>query len=126
MSLTISTKTIEGGFPQTNPTGSKPNTTADPLAQLPVQNTAQPTVVDPVTLSQQGNGPTALPEKTELTIENFNRKIQYDIDPETNEVIASVFDPVTDQLIRQIPGEEAQELNRRINEYVKLLKPEEI
>lgn len=125
MSLNISTKTFEGDFPQTNSPVSKPNTTAGPISNLPVQTPTQPPV-DPVTLSQQGNNPNALPEKAELEIENFNRRVQYDIDPETNEVIARVFDPVTDQLIRQVPGEEAQQLNRRINEYVKLILPEEI
>jgi len=51
----------------------------------------------------------------------FDRKINLEVDQETNTVIVKVIDPETDEVVRQIPPEEILELSRNSKDLTGLL-----
>jgi len=51
----------------------------------------------------------------------FDRKINVDIDQDTNIVVVKVIDPETNEVIRQIPPEEVLELSRNSQDLTGLL-----
>lgn len=51
----------------------------------------------------------------------FNRKLQFIVDHNSNEVIVKVIDKETDKVIREIPPEELQRLYRNLKEAIGLL-----
>lgn len=44
-------------------------------------------------------------------------RTRYAIDPDSKEVVVKVFDPETQEDLREIPTEEARELSQRIRKY---------
>ena len=56
----------------------------------------------------------------------FDRKLQFSISNELNEVIVKVIDSNTDKVIREIPSAEIQKLQIRIKETLGLLFDESI
>ena len=51
----------------------------------------------------------------------FNRKLQFEIDHSSNEVLVKVIDKETDKVIKVIPPEELQRLHRNLKEAIGLL-----
>jgi len=51
----------------------------------------------------------------------LNRKLQFEVDHRSNEVIVKVIDKETDKVIKEIPPEELQRLHRSLKEAIGLL-----
>ncbi|MCL2229811.1 MAG: flagellar protein FlaG [Treponema sp.] len=51
----------------------------------------------------------------------LNKKLQFEVDHRSNEVIVKVIDKDTDKVIREIPPEELQRLHRSLKEVIGLL-----
>ncbi|EAR09465.1 flagellar protein FlaG [Reinekea blandensis] len=49
-------------------------------------------------------------------VQNTERKLEFQLDDESGDTIVRVYDKNSDELIRQIPNEEAVELARRLNQ----------
>ena len=56
----------------------------------------------------------------------FNRKLQFVVDQNSNQVIVKVIDKETDKVIKELPPEELQRLHRNLKEAVGLLFDEMI
>ena len=56
-------------------------------------------------------------EATPQVILSFMRKLQYIVDHESHEVLVKVIDPNTDKVIKILPPEEIQMLNRNKGDY---------
>lgn len=68
------------------------------------------------------------PQKIRSTTEDlqrigsaFNRKLQFVVDQNSNQVIVKVIDKDTDKVIRELPPEELQRLHRNLKEAIGLL-----
>jgi flagellar protein FlaG len=55
-------------------------------------------------------------EKLNQAVKNYNPKLNFDVDNETNQVVVKVVDGETDKIIRQIPPEEIVNLSQRMDE----------
>ena len=51
----------------------------------------------------------------------FNRKLQFEVDQNSNQVIVKVIDKETDKVIKELPPEELQRLHRHLKEAIGLL-----
>jgi len=51
----------------------------------------------------------------------FNKKLQFEVDHRSNEVIVKVIDKETDKVIKELPPEELQRLHRNLKEAIGLL-----
>ena len=51
----------------------------------------------------------------------FNRKLQFEVDHNSNQVIVKVIDKETDKVIKELPPEELQRLHRHLKEAIGLL-----
>ena len=51
----------------------------------------------------------------------FNRKLQFVVDQQSNEVIVKVIDKETDKVVKVLPPEELQRLHRKIKETIGFL-----
>nr|AGS53152.1 putative flagellin FlaG [uncultured bacterium contig00060] len=51
----------------------------------------------------------------------FNRKLQYVVDHNSNQVIVKVIDKETDKVIKELPPEELQRLHRNLKEAIGVL-----
>jgi len=51
----------------------------------------------------------------------FNKKLQFVVDHNSNEIIVKVIDKETDKVIKELPPEELQRLHRNLKEAVGLL-----
>jgi len=51
----------------------------------------------------------------------FNRKLQFEVDHKSNEVVVKVIDKETDKVIKELPPEELQRLHRHLKEAIGLL-----
>jgi flagellar protein FlaG len=92
-------------------------------------------VVDKVIASLPGNG-----SQVEVAHQNlrqiasdishvslaFNKKLQFVVDHQSNEVIVKVIDKETDKVIKVIPPEELQRLHRMIKETIGFLFNEQV
>jgi flagellar protein FlaG len=58
--------------------------------------------------------------------QTFNKKLQFVVDHESNEVIVKVIDKTTDKVIKILPPEELQRLHRRLKEAIGFLFNEEV
>ena len=56
----------------------------------------------------------------------FNRKLQFVVDHETNEILVKVIDPETDKVIKILPPEELQRLHSKIRETIGFLFDEHV
>ena len=56
----------------------------------------------------------------------FNRKLQFVVDHQSNEVIVKVIDKNTDKVIKVLPPEELQRLHRKLKETIGLLFNKEV
>lgn len=60
-------------------------------------------------------------EQIQKICDMFDRKLQFSINKDINKVVVKVIDINTDTIIREIPSEEIQKLQKRIKEAVGLL-----
>ncbi|MDR1839945.1 MAG: flagellar protein FlaG [Treponema sp.] len=51
----------------------------------------------------------------------FNRKLQFEVDHNSNQVIVKVIDKETDKVIKELPPEELQRLHKYLKEAIGLL-----
>ena len=51
----------------------------------------------------------------------FNRKLQFEVDQNSRQVIVKVIDKETDKVIKELPPEELQRLHRNIKDTIGLL-----
>lgn len=65
-------------------------------------------------------------EQIQNIADMFDRKLQFQINRELNDVIVKVIDSRTDKVIREIPSAEIQKLQLRIKETLGLLFDESI
>jgi len=60
--------------------------------------------------------------KLENYMQSISRDLQFKVDNQSGDVIVTVLDPSTNEVIRQIPGEDAIALSKRVEELgLKLL-----
>jgi len=81
--------------------------------------------------SLPGNGPEPQPihrvaADIEQVSQTFNKKLQFVVDHQSNEVIVKVIDKTTDKVIKVLPPEELQRLHRRLKEAIGFLFNEEV
>jgi len=62
----------------------------------------------------------------EQVSQTFNKKLQFVVDHQSNEVIVKVIDKTTDKVIKVLPPEELQRLHRRLKEAIGFLFNEEV
>ena len=53
--------------------------------------------------------------------QTFNKKLQFIVDQNSNEVIVKVIDKATDKVIKVLPPEELQRLHRKLKETIGFL-----
>ena len=68
--------------------------------------------------AQKYNTATADLEKVSLA---FNKRLQFVVDNQSNEVIIKVIDRETDKVIKELPPEELQRLHKRLKETIGFL-----
>jgi len=114
-------------------------TSLAPQPELPklrqVRSADQHAVVDKFVASLPGNGEnlnTAQPDihrmatDIEQVSQTFNRKLQFVVDHQSNEVLVKVIDKNTDKVIKVLPPEELQRLHRKLKETIGLLFNEKV
>lgn len=57
---------------------------------------------------------------------SFAHKLKYSIDHDDHEILVKVIDPVTDEVIKELPPVALQKLHDRIQEFIGLLVDEEV
>ncbi|PIQ97737.1 MAG: hypothetical protein COV67_02530 [Nitrospinae bacterium CG11_big_fil_rev_8_21_14_0_20_56_8] len=67
--------------------------------------------------SPQVQKPSSSNEDGESLNESYNRAIDYQFVPETNQMIVKVIDKGTGEVVRQIPSEELMQLANRISDF---------
>ena len=58
--------------------------------------------------------------------QTFNKKLQFIVDSQSNEVIVKVIDKSTDKVIKVLPPEELQRLHRKLKEAIGFLFNEQV
>jgi flagellar protein FlaG len=58
--------------------------------------------------------------------QTFNKKLQFIVDSQSNEVIVKVIDKSTDKVIKVLPPEELQRLHRKLKETIGFLFNEQV
>lgn len=56
----------------------------------------------------------------------FNKKLKFEVEPQSHEVIVKVIDPLTDKVVKVLPPEELRRLHDRIREMIGLLFDEHV
>ena len=56
----------------------------------------------------------------------FNKKLQFEVDHNSNEVIVKVIDKETDKVIKELPPEELQRLHHNLKETIGFLFDERV
>jgi flagellar protein FlaG len=102
----------------------------------PVRNAAeQKAAVDKFVASLPGNGEILdlkqldihrMAADIEQVSQTFNRKLQFIVDQQSQEVIVKVIDKNTDKVIKVLPPEELQRLHRKLKETIGLLFNERV
>jgi len=112
------------------------------VGHIPVSTAAIPDTVHRVqTVRQPDEAATAASEKPEpkkvkphvihsaaadLQRLVFNRKLQFEVDHNSNEVIVKVIDKETDKVIKELPPEELQRLHSNLKETIGFLFDERV
>jgi len=58
--------------------------------------------------------------------QTFNKKLQFIVDQQSNQVIVKVIDKTTDKVIKVLPPEELQRLHRKLKEAIGFLFNEQV
>ena len=105
------------------------------LPQTQVRSVGQRAAVEQFAASLPGNGgqtdftPIDLKQVTadiEHVSQTFNKKLQFVVDHQSNEVIVKVIDRETDKVIKVLPPEELQRLHRKLKETIGFLFNERV
>jgi flagellar protein FlaG len=56
----------------------------------------------------------------------FNKKLKFEVEPQSHEVIVKVIDPLTDKVVKVLPPEELRRLHDRIREMIGFLFDEHV
>ena len=109
-----------------------------PALELPktqAKSAAQRAAIERFTESLPGNGgQTAsgaqdirrVTADIEHVSQTFNKKLQFVVDQQSNEVIVKVIDKETDKVIKVLPPEELQRLHRKLKETIGFLFNERV
>jgi flagellar protein FlaG len=101
----------------------------------PVRSADQRAAVDKFVSSLPGNGEILnvgqldihrVAADIEQVSQTFNRKLQFVVDHQSQEVIVKVIDKNTDKVIKVLPPEELQRLHRKLKETIGLLFNEKV
>jgi flagellar protein FlaG len=65
-------------------------------------------------------------EKLNNEMQNLNKSLRFEIDDTTDEVIVTVVDKESDEVIREIPPEEVRRMRERLDEMAGLLLEETV
>ena len=65
-------------------------------------------------------------EDLRIVSQAFNRRLQFSVNHDLNQVVVKVIDRQTDKVIKELPSEELQRLHVRVREAIGLLIDEEI
>ena len=112
--LTAMDRRLEGSVNSSLRTTSAALQTAEKATQQAQTNTQDPQKVRQVV------------EQIQNISDMFDRKLQFQINNDLNEVIVKVIDSNTDKVIREIPSAEIQKLQIRIKQTLGLLFDESI
>jgi flagellar protein FlaG len=85
------------------------------------------TVTSKQTASQQKSKPQVIQSATtdlQRIGQIFNKRLQFEVDQNSNQVIVKVIDKETDKVIKEIPPEELQRLSKHIKQAIGLLYDE--
>jgi len=91
---------------------------------------ALPKVVEQPKQSAKPSHPVEVPKIESVTkqidsfLRSFGRTINFRVDPGSGEMVVSVLDANTGEVIRQVPGEEALQLAQRIEESLSAMLDE--
>jgi flagellar protein FlaG len=103
--------------------------------KLQVRSANQKAAVDRFVSTLPGNGENVkaahpdihrIAADIEQVSQTFNRKLQFVVDHQSNEVIVKVIDKNTDKVIKVLPPEELQRLHRKLKETIGLLFNEKV
>ncbi len=91
-----------------------------------------PVVQDPPVATQGGkHPPLEIPKIESVTrqidsfLRSINRSLQFQLDPATGQMVATLIDAETGDVIRQVPGEEALRIAQRIEAGLSLILDEQ-
>lgn len=80
------------------------------------------------TVSEQKEKPQQVNRSTTSDLQGigqvFNRRLQFEVDQNSNQVIVKVIDKETDKVIKELPPEELQRLHKHIKQAIGLLYDE--
>jgi flagellar protein FlaG len=108
-------------------------TSFTPVLELPKMKAAsvqQRVEIDKFVASLPGNGGPAETKQSDLQRiatdvvrvgHTFNKKLQFVVDQQSNEVIVKVIDKTTDKVIKVLPPEELQRLHKKLKETIGFL-----
>jgi flagellar protein FlaG len=92
---------------------------------------ATPAVDAPVAAQGGKNPPHEIPKIESVTrqidsfLRSINRSLQFQLDPGTGQMVATLVDAETGEVIRQVPGEEALRIAERIEAGLSLILDEQ-
>ena len=101
-----------------------------PIRELPGQQAAsgkKRIAVDQLITALPGNSPKAPPDIRRVALDiakvsqAFNKKLDFVVDFQSNEVIVKVIDKTTDKVIKVLPPEGLQRLHRKLKETIGFL-----
>ena len=105
------------------------------LTGIQVRSEKQRAVVDTIIASLPGNNSHADSDSQSIrrvtadiakVTQTFNKKLQFIVDQQSNEVIVKVIDKTTDKVIKVLPPEELQRLHRKLKEAIGFLFNEQV
>ena len=91
--------------------------------QFPIdlRTTVKPNEITPPEPKVKPQVITSVTEDLQRITNAFNRKLQFVVDNSSHQVIVKVIDKETDKVIKELPPEELQRLNRNLKEVIGLL-----
>jgi len=98
------------------------------------RSTEQRVTLAQVAASMPGSGEQAAPDErgqdriavdTDIFGLTFNRRLQFEVDHNSNEVIVKIIDNTTEEVVRVLPPEELQRLHRNLQETMGFLFSEQ-
>ena len=108
--------------PQQKAEETKPDNEA---AKLQLKQIIEEQRIKSLASDKNVDAPRYLREILQFT-EFFNKKLKFNIDKQSDQVIVKVVDSETDKVIKEIPPEELRRMYERIRKYVGLIIDEKI
>ena len=121
MSMQVTSLPIGSGLPAPVQKEQKPHS-------LPIERKESSSKGEPVAEALQSGAQNAQSSDLKQTVSDlqnisltFNRRLKFEIDQDSKEIIIKVIDNETDKVIRVLPPEELQRLHSRIRETMGFL-----